>query len=168
MSAQTYDQYTSGSHTVLRVYLENSGKFMCLNEDNTLTMVALGHATQFYLNQHVYIADMRVNYELIPSLEASNDEQYKAYGDFKKGNSSCITSNNNSQQDIPKYNLNFKEHLNEHAALESITIYVKVNEAYWALDNYGDGRVVWWNMDKNRETDELTAKPNQKFKLIFT
>lgn len=168
MSSQTDDQYVSGSHTVLRVYLENGGRFMCLNDDKTLSMVDREYATQFYLNQHVYIADMRVTYEIIPALEASYDERFQAFGEIRKSYTSYIESNKTNQVDISKYNLTFQEHLNEHNTLESISISVKVNDTVWAMDNYGDGRVVWWNMDKNRETDQLTAKTNQKFKLIFT
>ena len=41
---------------------------MSLNEDNTLSMVDRQHATLFYLNQHVYVADMRVSYEILPSI----------------------------------------------------------------------------------------------------
>ena len=141
---------------------------MCLNTDNTLSMVDRENATQFYLNQHVYIADMKVNYELIPYLKASYDESYKAYSEISKGKVCLLISNSQDHQDCSKYKLIFTEHLNKHATLESITMYVKVDDNCWALDNYGDGRVVWWNMDKNIENGEPIAKPNQKFKLIFT
>jgi len=57
----SWEEYSAGTHTVLRVYLENNGKFMYLNEDNTLSMVDRQDATLFYLNQHVYVADMRVS-----------------------------------------------------------------------------------------------------------
>ena len=119
MSAENYEQYASGTHSVLRVYLENNGKYMCLNTDNTLSMVDRENATQFYLNQHVYIADMKVNYELIPSLKASYDKSYKAYSEISKGKVCLLISNSQDHQDCSTYKLIFTEHLNKHATLES-------------------------------------------------
>jgi len=159
----SWEEYSAGTHTVLRVYLENDGQYMSLNEDNTLSMVDRQDATLFYLNQHVSVANMRVSYEILPNMDAKYDELYKSYGDIKKGNQSFLKSDNSNET----YTLHFKEHLNKDVVVESISIYVNVDGNYWSLDNYGDGRVVWWNMEKNADTGSLTPKPNQKFKLIF-
>ena len=163
----SWKEYSAGTHTILRVYLENNGKYISLNEDNTLSMVDRKNATLFYLNQHVYVADMRVSYEMLPNMNSKYEDMYKAYGDIKKGNPSFLKSDNTNETDSDTYTLCFKENINKDGDIESISIYINVDENIWALDNYGDGRVVWWNMKEDVNSSSLTPKPNQQFKLIF-
>ena len=130
-------------------------------------MVERENATEFYLNQHVYPDVMRVSYELIPEAQSSNQSIYKAHGDIITKGNTCIIDSGVDCINTNSHDLYFREHFNENGALESICIYIDDGKIM-AMDNYGDGRVVWWNMEKNAETGSLTPKSNQKFKLIFT
>ena len=153
-----------GTHTILRVYLENGGEFLRYNNGD-LSMVDKDEATIFYLFEHCFPADMRISYDLRLSPESEHSLM------------STTTPTKNAQVNLSEHNndtdvsLFIKDHLNEQAGIKAISIFSENHTGgdefkHYACDNYGGGRVIWWNLDNT--VLERKVKPNQVFNLFFT
>ena len=160
----SWAEYAKGTHTMLRIYLENGGDF--LKYDNgDLRMTDKEDATIFYLLEHCSPADMRISYDLRLSPE-SEHSLISITAPTK--NTQVNLSERNNDSDVYLF---IKYHLNEQAGIKAISIFSENHTGgdefkHYACDNYGGGRVVWWNLDTS-DTGR-TAKPNQIFNLVFT
>jgi hypothetical protein len=159
-------EYSAGTCETSQVLFMNGGRYLRHNlNDNTLQMVdSKENATTFYLNESCSPADQRLSYRLV--RDANNDSiEYKFLGkpEIAKQITMVLCS--------PKENSNFhiKYDFNDEGNLDSVSFLSESNDSIYAFDNYGDGRVVWWNTELIKGWGvQVQTKENQKFKVIFT
>ena len=161
------DSHYTRIHTA---YLQNGGKYLRRNDDGTLTMVnSIADATWFYIYHYCSPADQRMHFHLLNNKDDIN-------GSFHVDNK--ITKNGKI---VLKQNLKGKSHTNfyikyyfdEKYELDKVSFimedtgYKDSTHKLYAFDNYGDGRVVWWETNERDKYYSIKTKDNQKFKVEY-
>jgi hypothetical protein len=133
--------------------------------DNTLQMVdSKEKATLFYLNETCSPVDQRLFYRVVRDADNDNIE-YKFLGTPEKGKQITMVLCSSKEDS----NFHIKYHFNDGGDLDSVSFLSESNDSIYAFDNYGDGRVVWWNTELIKGWGvQVQTKANQNFKVIFT
>ena len=171
----SYEQYASNT-TYHQVYFENNGYFIKQNQDGSVVMVrSRQNATLFTLSDYCNSDAQRIHYDLV--IKNDEDDKYRvldfvntfeikeqivlkesdnSIGNFHIDWGSFIKENFNKEND---YKVNFVAFVCEKKAKN------KEKSSFYAFDNYGDGRLVWYHCDM--KNSEYNIKSNQKFKVIY-
>ena len=160
--------YPPPTNKVFKVYFENGSRFIKYTKDKTIKMV--GHkedATVFFINEYCAPEVMRLRYSIIKS--ESDATSFKFSGEIKKGQQikleECKENDSNFHL---KYYLDSDGNLDKIAFIASTKGYYDTDNinTILAFDNYGDERIVWWNIKGQDKYYSIEPKPNQIFKVI--
>ena len=169
MSDYDYRNNCSSSR-IHTVYLQNGGKYLRRNDDGTLTMVDfISDATSFYIYEYCSPSSQRMHFHLLNNKDDIN-------GSFHVDNK--ITKN---RKIVLKQNVEGKSYTNfsiiydfdENYELDKVSFimedtgYKDSTHKLYAFDNYGDGRVVWWETNGQDKYYEIKTKDNQQFKVEY-
>lgn len=167
-ASTTWEEYSAGTRVTSRVLFMNNGSYLKHNlTDNSLEMVnSKWDATEFYVTENCSPADQRLSYDLV--RDDTNDFiVYKNLGTPEKGNK--VTLVLCGPKDIPNFRI--KHHFNDDGEVNSVSFVTETKNTIYAIDNFGEGKIVWWNLtppDPNKgKYDGVKNKPNQIFKIVY-
>ena len=156
------EEYTPEPTTIFKVYFENNNLFIKLNTDSTLSMVkSKENASEFLIEKCSPTSGLR--YKLIKK-EGNNTLEFIT-GMPKKGTPVKLLLGYGPQNFWLKYYLNNKSELEKVAFLDFFGMVY--NHTVYGFDNYGDGRVIWWDNDTGAYIRDSTVKENQLFNVIY-
>ena len=170
----SWEEYAQTKSNTLKVYFENGGKFLKHDVKNKrLTMVnSTDEATVFYLNEQCSVACMRLSYRLV--TDESGESEYKFTGNITKGEQVIIDKCNEDDYESSNFIIKYDfDSLNKETNFPTVVSFIASKGGYYgyndpdsvyAFDNYGDSRVVWWNI--NNTNNNIEAKQNQKYNII--
>ena len=162
--------YPPSTNKVFKIYFENGGRFMKYNKDKTIKMVDCKEdATVFFVNEYCSPEMMRLRYSIMKS--ETDATPFKFSGEINKGQQIKLEECSNETSNFHlKYYLDLDGNLDKIAFTASKKGYYDTNdiETIFAFDNYGDRRVVWWNIDGLDKYHSIETKTNQQFNVIIT
>lgn len=171
----SWEEYAQTKSNTLKVYFENCGKFLKHDDKNKrLTMVDSTDATTvFYLKEQCSVACMRLSYRLV--IDESGESEYKFTGNISKGEQVTIDKCNEDESSNFSIKFDFNS-FNEETNFPTVVSFIASKSGYYdynehnsvyAFDNYGDSRVVWWNLSNKNTNNNFEAKQNQKYNVII-
>ena len=153
------------------VYFENNRQFMKMDTNNNLKMVnSKNNATKFILEDYCDSDAMRQTYNII--LGINDNTQYCFDGDFNFKDQIKLRPSKKHESS----NFYIKGYYDDKYELEKVAFLFfdekdkSSTDKYYAFDNYGDGRVVWYNTGPVTENEYyskiIEIKDNQYFNVI--
>ena len=157
------------STLIHKAYLKNNGRYLRRNSDGTLIMVDKKDATWFYIYEYCSSADQRIHFHVLNNKDDINGSFN--VNDKINEREQIILNENDANKNITNFWIKYYLHkttyeLDKVSFVMQDTGYKDSNGKYYAFDNFGDGRVVWFETN-GVKNGSLETKENQQFKVIY-